>query len=212
MSQTSTTAPRAAYTHERGDIRRQKLIDAAIELLSQRDIDEVSFVDIARHAKVPAASAYHFYRNKNDLLAALVAYYHEEVNEFVLRPFDSSAINKWSDIIEQIIDRSVEYFKDEQVARKLFYSGKAPPEIKQLDRTGDKTIGNNIQAVLARYFVFPEIPGSALVFFILVELIDTLFTLSVIEHEKITEEMAEETKRVTKAYLRTYLPDVLIRK
>ena len=212
MTQRTSTARRTGYTHERGDLRRQELIEAAIQLLSSRDIDEVSFVDIARHAQMPTASAYHFYRNKNDLLAALVAYFHEEVNEIVLRPFDSKAINKWSDIIEQIIDRSIEYFRHEQVARKLFYSGKAPPEIKQLDRTGDKTIGNNIKAVLDRYFFVPEIPNGDLVFFILVELIDTLFTLSVIEHEKITEEMVEETKRVTKAYLRTYLPDVLLQK
>jgi len=212
MSQTPTVTGRAAYTHERGDIRRQKLIDAAIELLSQRDIDEVSFVDIARYAKVPAASAYHFYRNKNDLLASLVAYYHEEVNEFVLREYDAKTINNWSDIIDQIITRAAEYFKDKDVARKLFYSGKAPPEIKLLDRTGDKEIGNNIEQVLDRHFVLPAIPDKNLVFFILVELIDTVFTLSVTEHGMISDKFLEETRRVCKAYLRTYLPDVLLRK
>jgi AcrR family transcriptional regulator len=212
MSQTSTTIRRATYTHERGDIRRQKLIDSAIELLSTRDIDEVSFVDIARHAKLPTASAYHFYRNKNDLLAALVAYYHKEVNEFVLREYDAKTINTWPDIIDQIIDRGAEYFKGKDVPRKLFYRGKAPPKIKLLDRTGDKEIGTNIEEVLSRHFVLPDIPDKQRVFFIVVEIIDTIFTLSVTEHSFITEAYVEETKRATKGYLKTYLPEILSRK
>jgi AcrR family transcriptional regulator len=209
---TATASKRSSgYTHERGDIRRQELLEAAIELLGKKNIDEVSFVDIARHAQVPTASAYHFYRNKNDLLAALVAYYHDEVNEFVLRPYDAESLSNWSDIIDQVIKRACDYFEDHDVARKLFYSGKAPPEIKLLDRSGDKEIGNNIEKVLKRYFVLPDIPHMNRVFFILVELIDTIFILSVIEQGVITEEYVEETKRVTKAYLKTYLPDVLAR-
>jgi len=203
---------RNGYTQARGDIRRQKLLDAAIDLLSTQDIDQVSFVDISRHAGLPAASAYHFYRNKNDLLAALVDLYHEEVNEFVLKPFDRDVIRNWADIIDQIIERAAEYFKDNVVARKLFYSGKAPPEIKLLDRTEDKKIGKNIEQVLQEYFEVPEFLDRERVFFILVELIDTIFILSVTESGRITSRMAEEAKRVTKAYLRTYLPDLMPRK
>ncbi len=208
----SPTKRRPGYTHERGDLRREELIDAAVLLLSREDIDKVSFVDIARHAGMPTASAYHFYRNKNDLLAALVARYHEEVNDFVLRPFAQEDINNWSDIVDQIIERAKYYFDDHAVARKLFYSGKTPPEIKLLDRSGDKEIGLNIEDVLNRYFVIADIPDKQRVFFIVVELIDTIFTLSVIEHDIVTDAYVEEAKRATKGYLKTYLPEVLARK
>tara|TARA_B100000497_G_C7693373_1_gene422407 strand:+ start:3921 stop:4556 length:636 start_codon:yes stop_codon:yes gene_type:complete len=208
----STLNRRSSYTHERGDIRRQELLDAAIQLFSSKDIDEVSFVEIARHAQVPTASAYHFYKNKNDLLAALVTYYHEEVNEFVLRPFSDEMIHTWADIIDHIIDRARLYFEDRDVARKLFYGGKTPPQIKLLDRKGDKEIGTNIEQVLNEYFVMPDIPGKQRVFYILVELIDTIFTLSVTEHGVITDTYLQETRRATKSYLKTYLPEILVKK
>ncbi len=213
MTDPSTTAiRRPGYTHERGDIRRQELIDAAVQLLSQRDIDEVSFVDIARHAQMPTASAYQFHRNKNDLLAALVTHYHKEINEVVFSPCNTDEISSWGNIIDLIIDRAADYFRNNDVARKLFYSGKAPSEIKLLDRTGDKEIGSNLEQLLNMYFVVPDIPGKDRVFFILVELIDTLFILSVTEYGDITDAFIEETKRVTKAYLRTYLPEILVSK
>ncbi len=202
---------RNTYTHERGDIRRQELLDAAIQLLAKQDIDQVSFVDITRQAGVPTASAYHFYRNKNDLLAALVNYYHQEVNDFVLSVSNLDTVNDWADIIDRIIDNAVRYFETHEVARKLFYSGKAPPQIKMLDRTGDKEIGINVEHVLGRHFKLPEIPNKDRVFYILIELIDTIFTLSVTESGEITEPWIEETRRATKAYLKTYLPDILTR-
>lgn len=208
----SKHSSRQNYTHERGNVRRLELLNAAIELLGQQDIDELSFVDVARQANVPTASAYHFYRNKNDLLGALVGYYHEEINDFVLRPYKLLPNQNWMDVIDQVIERALDYFRKNEIPRKLFYSGKAPPEIKQLDRTGDKQIGTNIETILDTYFELPEIPDKQLVFFILVELIDTVFTLSVIEHGEISVQMAEETKRVTKAYLRSYLPELLVRK
>ncbi|NKB35686.1 MAG: TetR family transcriptional regulator [Gammaproteobacteria bacterium] len=208
----STVNRRSSYTHERGDIRRQELLDAAIRLFSRQEIDQVSFVEIARDAEVPTASAYHFYKNKNDLLAALVAYYHEEVNEFVLRPFPYELVNTWMDVIDQIIERAREYFENRDVARKLFYSGKTPPEIKLLDRKGDKEIGSNIEQILNKHFVMPDIPNNQRVFYILVELIDTIFTLSVTENGTITEAYLEETRRATKSYLKTYLPEILTKK
>ena len=57
----------------RGIARRDKLLEAARELLKSREMDEISLGDVAKLAKVPKGSAYHFYSNIVDVYASLVA-------------------------------------------------------------------------------------------------------------------------------------------
>jgi hypothetical protein len=45
-----------------------------------------------------------------------------------------------------------------------------------------------------------------------VEIVDLIFSLSVIEHGRITAHAVEEACRAGKAYLSTYIPDVLKRR
>ena len=51
--------------------RRQALIDATSELLCERDIEDVSFRDIASRADVLEGSAYHFFANRFDIFSAV---------------------------------------------------------------------------------------------------------------------------------------------
>jgi len=54
---------------QRSRERYELLLDATEALLSERDAIDVGLYDIAKHAKVPPASVYHFFRPKRRLLS-----------------------------------------------------------------------------------------------------------------------------------------------
>jgi AcrR family transcriptional regulator len=57
-----------AYHH--GDLRRV-LLDASIELIARRGVEDLSLREVARHAGVSPAAPYHHFASKGDLLGAI---------------------------------------------------------------------------------------------------------------------------------------------
>lgn len=90
--------------------------------------------------------------------------------------------------------------------------GKTPPEIKQVDRINDREIGKVMCEIFQQHFDLPDLPNTKDIFYYFIEITDVMFTLSVIEHSKITDEMLNEAKRVGRSYLASYLPEKLDRK
>jgi len=70
----------------RGIARRDKLLESARELLRTREMDEISLGDVAKHAKVPKGSAYHFYSNIVDVYASLVALHDKDLQAIMSAP------------------------------------------------------------------------------------------------------------------------------
>jgi len=189
----------------RGIIRREKLRAAARQLLNERDISEVTFADIAATAGVPKSSSYHFYANSEDLYAELATYYGAELLELLSAKPKDDHITNWHDIVDILIDRAIDFYQSEAAARQLFISGKTSPVIKQKDRSNDSLIAKALVEMFNGYFDVPEFDRQEEVFFIWVELIDTVFIVSQMKYGEITPEMADEAKRVAKAYLGSYL-------
>jgi AcrR family transcriptional regulator len=57
-----------AYHH--GDLRRV-LLDASVDLVAKRGVDELSLREVARHAGVSPAAPYHHFASKGELLGAI---------------------------------------------------------------------------------------------------------------------------------------------
>ncbi|QJY38894.1 TetR/AcrR family transcriptional regulator [Vibrio europaeus] len=190
----------------RGIIRREKLRAAARQLLNERDISEVTFADIAATAGVPKSSSYHFYANSDDLYAELASYYGVELLGLLSAKPERDLVTQWHDIVDILIDRAMQFYRSEAAARQLFISGKTSPIIKQKDRSNDSLIAKALLEMFNHYFDVPDFAMRDEVFFIWVELVDTVFTVSQMKHGDITAEYANEARRVAKAYLGTYLP------
>jgi AcrR family transcriptional regulator len=122
-------------TRKRGRERREKLVQAAYDLLSERPIEEISFREIAERAEIPEGSAYHFYSN----------------------------------------------------------------------RFNDQEVGRIMHSVFSKYFNIPDSEDMHTAFYFFIEITDLIFTLSVIEHGKITKKMLAESKRAGVSYLGTYI-------
>ena len=189
-------------TREPGRVRRRALLDASYELLSERDIDDISFRDIAKAAGVPEASAYHFFANRYDIFAALAC----ELNKKFVRAHERSVPparrESRRDLVEYMVDLGARVYSRTPPARQLFIGARTPYEVKQSERRNDHEVAAAMQRSFERYF--PETPDMRSAFGFFIEITDLMFTLSIVEHGRITAPMLREAKRAGSAYLSTY--------
>jgi AcrR family transcriptional regulator len=191
-------------------VRRERLLQAACELLEEQPLKEVSFHAIAERAGIPSGSAYHFFPNVVAVWAALANRFGEELAQLPAVP--GFRPDSWRDLLALSIEGAARYYGRNPAARQVLLGGQAPAEIKLVDRRNDRTLGRLFEEGLDRYYELPAFPRRSEVFFLAVEIIDLVFSLSVGEHGAITDEMLEEARRASTAYLRTYLPEVLPRR
>jgi AcrR family transcriptional regulator len=192
-----------------GIARRKRLLAAARTLLAHRDLDEISLADVARAARIPKSSAYHYYGDVLDLYVQLIGVFGEEMLEGVRRPIQGPAPRCWEDIVAVLIRRGAHYFSDHRAACQLIISPKTPPELKLRDRQSDKRIAKLFEEQIDRRFVLPERGARTAIFFRAVEIADLMFGLSMLEHGAITPAMTEEAIRAVVGYLRAHFPAAL---
>lgn len=194
--------------NQRGIERRSKLRQAAYELLCERDIEDVSFRDIAARADVPEGSAYHFYANRFDLFTALAG----DLSDLFIKAHQADVPPKrcgnWQDLAAHLVEVGAKVYAENPPARALLIGGKTPPEVKQADRINDRRVGEVMYNVFARYFVLPETAGLRAAFYYFIEITDLIFMLSVIEHGEITPAMLKQAKLAGTGYLAHYLDGV----
>jgi AcrR family transcriptional regulator len=195
-----------------GVARRKRLLAAARALLAHRELDEISLADVARSARIPKGSAYHYYGDILDLYVQLIGVLGEEMLEDVRRPVQGRALRSWSDIVAALIRRGAHYFNDHRAACQLIISPKTPPELKLRDRQSDKRIAKLFEEQIDRRFVLPERGARTAIFFRAVEIADLMFGLSMLEHGAITSGMTEEAVRAVIGYLGAHFPATLPRR
>ena len=197
---------------KRGRERREQLLKAAYDLLCEHPVEEIAFIDIARKAKIPEGSAYHFFSNKYDVFAALARDLSDKFIEVQARPYRRQQILTWHDLADQMVNRGAKIYRDHPPATQLFIGGKTPPEIKMLDRVNDRDVAAALEQTFSKYFEIPEGTIKADTFYIFIEIVDLIFSLSILEYGMIKTDMLEEARRAGKAYLGIYLPEKLATK
>ena len=209
---TAGSAPRRGppHTQRRGEERRRRLLEAAAELLVDREIGQVSLDDIARRAGIPLTSVYHFYRDRHSVFVALAAQYGQAFELIVQQPLPPRRVRKWENVLELLIDRAVRYYAKNPAARRLLIGGEAPADIKLADRVHDREIGAMLEHAMSRHFTLPRFADRPAVFYHAVEIVDVMLQLSVIRSGRITAYMTRHAKIASIAYLREFLPATLL--
>ena len=197
---------RKRRSYAKGAERRNQLMNAAAELLESATLDDLALKDIAEHAGIPFGSAYHFFANANDVYVALAQRFGESLQETLARPYSKKHTGSWQDLFDAAIDRGAAIYADSPAYRQLILGPQSPPEIKLADRQSDEAVGQLVIDILKRHFVLEEEHCDQNVFFFATEIVDLMFTLSVIRHGVITKPMLAEAKVAGRAYLSQYLP------
>lgn len=194
-------------TRKPGRERRQRLLEAAYDLLCEQPVEDISFRDIAKRADVPEGSAYHFFANRFDVFSALAKTLSDQFVEAHRKPVPKSSRKTWQNLAAYLVDVGAKVYAENPPARQLLIGGKTPPEVKQADRINDHAVGNVMYDVFSSHFDIPATDAMRDAFYYFIEITDLMFTLSVIEHGKITPEMLREAKRAGTAYLSTYIQE-----
>ena len=195
--------------YAKGITRREVLVDTAARLLETHSVNDISLKLIADTAGIAVGSAYHFYPNSTEVFAELARRFGEELAALVAAPFDNDEARSWQSMWCTDIDRAIELYKRKPAYAKLIIGAQAPSEIKLSDRENDEQIGELFIEIISRKFEFQDFPGRSKIFFIAVEIVDLILSLSMIRYGRISKDMADEAKRASIAYLRTYLPETL---
>ncbi|WDI30102.1 TetR/AcrR family transcriptional regulator [Hyphococcus flavus] len=199
---------RSGTMQARGVKRRERITSAAKELLLKKNLEDISYNEIAETAKVPAGSAYHFFPNVNSIYAAIAMEFLQRYVSAIAAPANKD-FHTWQDVIDKQIEQGAKLFQEDPAAMKIIIGGKTPPEIKHWDRENDRRIAEMTEQDIKRYFQLPEIPRANKVFFYYVEIVDLIFSLSVLEHGTIAPHMVHEAQVAGKSYLSNYIPNIL---
>jgi AcrR family transcriptional regulator len=197
------------HAQERGNQRRKLLIDAAMDLLQETPIEQLSFKRVSDKAGVPEGSAYHFFANRFDLLAAVANTLAGDFAQAYSKPFPIDATDTWQDLADLMVERAVDMYRNSRVASQIWLSGRTPAQVRLADHVTDRAVSGFLFSIFDSVFVMPEFPTDSDPFFFFLELCDVPLSISVIEHGEIKDEMVDEAKRVGRGYLSTYLPTVL---
>lgn len=191
--------------YAKGIENRERLLDSAEALLAHRELKSISLKEISEVAGVSTSSAYHFYRNADEVWAALAGRFATALEAAVSKPPGLKNRATWRMLWDACIDRAVDIYEAHPAYLKLILGGQAPAEIKLADRDHDALIGKRFAELIAEHVNFEPFPQCERVFFIAVEIVDLVLSLSVMREGAITEEMVAEAKRASGAYLESYL-------
>jgi AcrR family transcriptional regulator len=195
---------------ERSRLRVEKLLDATDKLLAAHEPGEVGLYDIARVAKVPPASVYHFFPTKEAAFVALAERYLQRLYKVVREtPLDRKRIRHWSDVFILGSQRSFDFYNRNPVLLKLFFGGALSPEIRRRDDEYLRGLSEGGYDWLNRYFCMPYLPDPEMKFSVIWSIYDGITLTSYQRHGCVTEAYHDEMLRAIIAYCRTFLPDVL---
>lgn len=196
----------------RGEARRRKLLESAIELLDERKLAEISLSDVAARADIPLGSIYFHYKSINELFGQVLVSFRDQLAEEIGRPYQLRAKDEWADLIKKAIDRIWAMSQTHKAFVQVALNRHAPVEVRyESGQKGGWEFVPIFEEIIARHFLLPEIPGIDRALLNFVDIVDVLFVRSVEEIGSVDAATLEEAKRAGIHYLRLYLPQYLPR-
>ena len=208
----STPAPPSASTprtQRRGHQRRERLLGAAAELIVQSSLGEVTYAGVCARAGVPAGSAHHFYPDLDALFRALLETHLKAKDVALMRPLRARDTRSWQAIVECMVDRAARYHRANPVSARLAIGGETPPQIKRIDRESDRGRAGFALRLIETVFVVPPFPDKQRVAYVATELVDAVFTASMLEAGRLTPPYVKLAKLAAIGFLSNYFGAIL---
>jgi len=127
--------------------RIEALLDAAAELLRDREPEAITVRDLAAAAGVPTGTLYQFFEDKDAVLQALAVRFLAAMPG-VLDASVAAAGRDWSATIGRVIDDYAAMIREHQAIRRLWLSGTLDAATRRVERETDATIASSLGALL----------------------------------------------------------------
>ncbi|MCL6417542.1 TetR/AcrR family transcriptional regulator [Aestuariirhabdus sp. Z084] len=201
--------PKGRKLQARSIERRNKILDAAHELLQTESIASLSLYDVAARAEIPPSSLYYFFPSVSALVEALAEEIFVAFEECVEAPIAADGIDTWEDLGELLEKRMQDYYRGNIIARKMLLGQQIDNEVELADREHDEDLGKKVEAIYKRFFYLPKLPEEYNVFAIAMQIADKVYAMSHQKEGNISDLYAREGWRAAQGYLSFYLPKLM---
>jgi AcrR family transcriptional regulator len=206
------TRPQRSRPQRRGIWRREQLLRAAGELIIRVPLSEVTYAAICARAEIPPSSAYHFYPDLDAICRALLVTDQAGMDGALMRSLTAAQSRTWQSVVGCLVERAARYNRTHPVAAKLAIGGQTPPQLKRVDREADRVRSGLALRALDELFVLPRVPHMKRVAFLAIEIVDTVFTASMIERGRLTTGYVKLAKAAAIGFLTQFFGERMPRR
>ncbi|PHN17160.1 TetR/AcrR family transcriptional regulator [Pseudomonas sp. ICMP 561] len=186
--------------------RINTLLDSAQALLEHRGADDISLADIAREARIPLPSTYHFFPNKISLFERLAQRFHEDLAADAVIGLPLAGIS-WQAMLRESLVEGARYQNQRPAMMRLFLGAGVSAEVRSADVAGNRNVAMGMAKLLAERFHVHSESYLEEKIAIALAVCDGVWQLSYSRYGLITEELIGEGVRAALSYLRVYLPE-----
>ncbi|MDQ0314025.1 TetR/AcrR family transcriptional regulator [Amorphus orientalis] len=198
-ARTARPAPRIVPTQKRSRERMERILNAAVELISEAGSDAMKMSALAERSGISIGSLYQYFPDKSAILGALAERYHAESRACIaekLDPVDTPAA--FEDAFDGLIEIYYQLFLEDPAIRDVWSGTQADKALADVDLLNCWENGDLLADTLARIGkreADPELRASA---FTVMSLGEAAMRLAIAGS-------ADEGRRVVDAYKRMAL-------
>ena len=169
-------------------------------------MDEITLPMVSERAEIPSSSAYNFFPDIRVLYKDLARVLADDMTH-IMPPVVPD--QRWQDCVANFMRVSAAHFNSDAAARQLLLGPKTAPDIKRAACHDDLRFGAVLHHLLESVYHLPQMNNPVLTCFYTIQIADTFFSLSVLEHGTITDRMLDEAIIGSTSYMANYLPPIL---
>ena len=229
-SEVQTVRPKASHRKGRTDTvdhtarrplqkrsveRFNAILRATEQLLDTARIEDISFYDIARQAKLSPASVHYLFPTMASVRIEMSRLYNQQTSQVVLqmsRNLREHPAATWQQWMRKMADETRDHFNSNRPACEILLGPVLHRESRLANMEANTLIGGALLENLRAIFVMPEIPKLEGYFVLLCEIVDALWSRSYLQYGRIDDNSLEEAVAVQIAFLRSILPETLPRR
>jgi AcrR family transcriptional regulator len=186
--------------------RVARILDAARADLEARPVGEITMEGIAERAGVPVGSLYQYFGSKTALLAAVAEMMMDEADAQTARQLVEFHVLPWREAVAETLRSVFEFYRDSPHYRQLLRTIRHTPEFAAITAASNERVADLVS--LHPAFARAGVPRTkALVICrVVVTAANALQDRILAEDASDFEVWLEETQRLVRGYLETYLP------
>ena len=121
--------PRATRQQRRAGITRQKLLEAARSVFTEKGLDSTTIADITERADVGKGTFYYHFEDKNDVIAELIKSVMGELVDAI--ETKCSEISDISELLDTMIGVHIEFFSNRWEDFVLYFQGRGDLHLEE---------------------------------------------------------------------------------
>jgi AcrR family transcriptional regulator len=183
-----------------------RILDAARRELQARSAAEVTIEGIAARARVPVGSVYQYFGSKNALLAAVAEAVMDESDAETARQLAECRSLPWREAVDRVLEAAFGFFRDSPDYRNLLRTIRFTGEFAEVTAASNERVADlmSLHPGFARAGVAR--PKALEICRTIVTAANALQDRALADERLDFEALVEETRRLVKGYLGTYLP------